>query len=50
MHIIRDIAAKLTERALMPLIMGLGLTGAFLAMAGELFTWAEEAKPSRERE
>jgi hypothetical protein len=49
-YIIREIATKLTERALIPLIMGLGLTGAFLAMAGELFTWAEEAKPSRERQ
>jgi len=47
---IRDIAAKLTERALIPLVMGLGLTGAFLAMVSEVFTWAEETDPGRERE
>ena len=50
MNIIRDIAAKLTERALIPLIMGLGLTGAAVAMFAELFTWAQEAKPRRERD
>jgi len=38
MQAARDVVTKLIERAMVPLNIGLGLTGAFLAMLATLVT------------